>query len=78
MEVIWIISLNVRVKIDLTKHMFCWCTSSYRIGFVGHMFFNCDEVILSCFFFEIALNSCLIGLDQLKHSVLVEVLGERL
>ena len=27
------------------KHMFCWRTSLvYRIGFVGHLFFKCDEI----------------------------------
>ena len=30
--------------------MFCSHTSLYRIAFVGHMFFKCDEMRLSSFF----------------------------
>ena len=46
-------------------------TSLFRIGLIGHLFFNYDELRLSFFFTvvchspKISLSSCLIGFDQL-------------
>ena len=51
MEAIWIISLKIWAKIEVTKHMFCSHTSLYHIGFVWHLFFKCDKMRLSSVFF---------------------------
>ena len=43
------ISLKMSAKIELAKHIHVHTsqTSSYRIGFIGHLFFKCDEMSVS-------------------------------